>query len=242
MLLFLRRAFPLLLLPFLFATPVSASVNEGYVLSHLWGYKAAASTAGASQTWYFGVSNGNGSITVGGAETLVAGYVVPTAGTVDIVDLSANWPTPGTCNNIGIYLRVNETTDYTITTTANSSTIDAYYQSSPSFAVSRGDRLRLKMVTPNPCSGSLGGFASSIHIVTASLDSLPATGDGYLRKQSGVLDWASYDGFPIQVTVGGSAATSDTTTMADFLGTDIGWATLCVFTALIVAAFTVRRR
>lgn len=89
-----------------------------------------------------------------------AALPIPVAGTITACYGVITATSPGSSQNIGIYLRLNDTTDYTVTTTAQASaTENTFSNTGMSVSVSAGDFIAVKWVSPvwvpNPTSVSL---------------------------------------------------------------------------------------
>lgn len=126
-------------------------------------YVSSSSGLSSSSTYYFGHSNPTLQ-TSGGYRRIY----VPRAGTITKVYGFTNIISYGSGEAISVYIRVNNTTDYLVTNAFSmNGTISLFNNTSLNIAVSAGDYIEYKFVTPSfatPPSGNL--FIT----VTASVD------------------------------------------------------------------------
>ncbi|MDD5395517.1 MAG: hypothetical protein PHE17_21040 [Thiothrix sp.] len=89
--------------------------------------------------------------------------VVPTAGTINVVEIYDYSGTAGTNQEYAYYLRVNNATDYLVAKLSVAASERIFTNSSMNVAVAAGDTLILKRVQPawttNPLTNIVGGYA-----------------------------------------------------------------------------------
>lgn len=126
----------------------------GYVLTVM---AANAATTTDSATLYFGALAGIAPSTTAGLGRIY----IPAAGTIKKAYITANCATAGTAEAWPVYVRLNNTTDTLVESTAVSSTFRTWTNTSLSIAVVAGDYIEMKAVNPawvtNPANVRFGG-------------------------------------------------------------------------------------
>lgn len=123
---------------------LKSDLNVGYTLyAHTAGGNPAAST-----TYYYGGRYGTVIQTTG----TFARMFFPVAGTITAITSGLTWVTAGGSANQSLYIRINNTTDYTISTTydiaSGAANITNFGTVALSIAVAAGDYFEIKWVTP----------------------------------------------------------------------------------------------
>ena len=124
----------------------------GYVLS-----VTAAGTVPVDATTYYVGNQGDVWATYPGPRRIY----IPKSGTIKTAYIAWYSITAGTNENVSVYVRLNDTTDYLIETVGASNSYRLFDNAALSIAVVAGDYIEIKMVCPtwatNPSTVSLGG-------------------------------------------------------------------------------------
>ena len=117
----------------------------------------AAGTAPVDGTTYFVGNQGDVWATYTGPRRVY----IPKSGTIKTAYIAWHSITAGTNENISVYIRLNDTTDYLVETVGASSSYRLFDNAALSIAVVAGDYIEIKTVCPtwatNPSAVSLGG-------------------------------------------------------------------------------------
>lgn len=178
--------FGLLLLLGGIVEPVNAA---GYGVT-VQGYNAQANLADAT-TYYYGCVNQGNSTT-----TARQRCYLPTAGTINDVNFFVQSLGQQATNETStVSLRLNDTTDYTLSSTLDvSGNYTAVNASALGITVAAGDYVEFKWVTPTWATNPNGiRVSGQINVDTAS--DLPADAAGYLENDgAGALSWTTPTG------------------------------------------------
>lgn len=92
---------------------------------------------------------------------------VPKAGTITRIDLNVLAAGVGSSESVSAYLRINNTTDVTISTAIDMSSILSNFSATPSQAISAGDYIEIKFVFPTFVTNPTLVFSNaSVYVTT----------------------------------------------------------------------------
>jgi len=187
-----------LLIQGLFAFPVSVNAAVVQPVSPLNWYSTInlAVTLPDSVTRFFSCGDYLGTVT--NSWTQEDACTVLRSDTIDRADLCISTDATGFAGiseDLALYVRLNNTTDYTISTTAHvtgtANTSDCYTATGLGISVSPGDKIALKIVTPVITNNTARlTFNAQLYSADQTVATFPSNADGYLRNNgSGTLTW-----------------------------------------------------
>ena len=114
-------------------------------------------TVADNATYYFGALSGLAPQTTAGRAPLP----IPLTGTIKRAQVIWRAGTAGSNENISVYIRVNNSTDYLIQTVGSTAAVKQFTNPSMAVPVNAGDTIEIKIVCPswstNPATLALGG-------------------------------------------------------------------------------------
>ncbi len=114
-------------------------------------------TVSDNATYYFGALSGLAPQTTAGRAPLP----IPLTGTIKRAQVVWRAATAGTAENVSVYIRINNTTDYLIQTVGSTAAVKQFTNASLDIPVNAGDTIEIKIVCPlwatNPATLALGG-------------------------------------------------------------------------------------
>jgi hypothetical protein len=119
------------------ATKQTTAINTTMVATATFSFNDAT-------TYYFGASQVGFSTT----ETISRSIIIPHDGTITLGQFVTTTVAAGSSQDWSVYLRLNNTTDYLIETIQSGGNVEIWRNDGLSIAVSEGDALCWKMVTP----------------------------------------------------------------------------------------------